>query len=87
MTIPYEVFPTKKEGKYIVHKRVEPLEQNEELNEEAEEQQDKEANDDDEQPTPAPKSKPKPVPKSKPSTQNSGMTIGIENLNLRFLSI
>ena len=38
----YEVFPTKKEGRYVVKKRVEPLQQNDEVNDDEEQNEEPE---------------------------------------------
>lgn len=73
----YEVFPTKKEGKYIVKKRVEPLntESNDNTNEQTDDQVDESVPEEEVKPseTPTPKSKalssksePTPAPKPKP---------------------
>ena len=89
----YEVFPTKKEGRYVVKKRVEPLQQNEEVNDDEEQNEEPEDENIEEQVNEEPKSKPKPKPplkrtvKSKqittpkPKASNtSDMTVGIEIL-------
>ena len=89
----YEVFPTKKEGRYVVKKRVEPLQQNDEVNDDEEQNEEPEDENIEEQVNEEPKSKPKPKPplkrtvKSKqittpkPKASNtSDMTVGIEIL-------
>lgn len=89
----FEVFPTKKEGKFIVKKRAEPLEQtnDEEQQEEHEEEQDdqheEEQNEEEVKPKSNPKSKPAPKPKPVPkhkrmtsTTNNNDLTVGLEIL-------
>ena len=79
----YEVFPTKKEGKYIVKKRTEPLETKEEVepygrgsesleqNEVNDEVIDEEHEEPKSKPTPKPAPKPKPTPKRITSKQTT----------------
>ena len=82
----YEVFPTKKEGKYIVKRRAEPLEQsNEEVKpygrgecleehdeDEVNEEPEDEEHEEHEEQKPAPKSKPKPKTQPKRTTRGQG---------------
>ena len=75
----FEVFPTKKEGRYVVKKRIEPLESKKELEEGRDE--------DVEEPTSKPVSIPAPKPKASrsapkriPQTTHPDTTVNIEIL-------